>query len=196
MYWWVADELQKAENYYQKAVAARPQDQTLYRDLAEILIENNKRPRAIELIKNMPLAGMRRADIIIIWAQALLDEERYDECIDIMQNTPYFVNWEGSSVTWNIFNKALVRRGTQSFEQNDFSAALKDFRAAVTYPENIGVGRPNNPQLAKEYYFIGKCLEALGKQKEALQAWQKGAEGRRGSEKQNKYRELCRKALQ
>ena len=196
LYWWVADELDKAESSYRKAITARREDQTLYRDLAEILIENHKRPQAIELITTMPIAGMRRADIIIIWGQAYLDEGRYDECIDLIETTPYFVNWEGSSITWDIFNQAHMKRGMQQLEKKDFAAALQDFRAALTYPENIGVGRPNHPEEAEEYYFIAKSLEDLGKMEEARQAWKKGAAGREGSEKQNKYRDLCRKALQ
>ena len=89
-----------------------------------------------------------------------------------------------------------MKRGMQRLEEKDFTAALQDFSAALTYPENIGVGRPNYPQEAEEYYFIARSLEGLGKKQEAQQAWENGAAGREGSEKQNKYRDLCRKALQ
>jgi len=38
----------KAEDLCVQAIAARPKDQTLYRDLADILLADNKRPKAIE----------------------------------------------------------------------------------------------------------------------------------------------------
>jgi hypothetical protein len=72
---------------------------------------------------------------------------------------------------------------------------LEDFEAALTYPENIGVGRSNKPQEALGQYWRGKALEGLGRLEDARSAWKQGAAGHEGSEGQNKYRELCKKAL-
>ena len=77
----------------------------------------------------------------------------------------------------------------------DFKAALEDFDAALTYPENIGVGRSNKPQETPAQYWRGRALEALGRLEDARSAWKEGAAGHEGSREQNKYRELCRKAL-
>ncbi|MBN2377522.1 MAG: DUF5107 domain-containing protein [Sedimentisphaerales bacterium] len=195
LFYWKQNDLDKASNFYRQAITARKSDQTLYRDLAEILIENHQRPQAIDLIKNMPFETLRRADIIIMWGQAYLDEKRYDECLDLLESTPYFVNWEGSSVTWNIFNQAHVARGQIHLDNQNFTAALKDFTAAITYPENIGVGKPNHPEQAQEYYLIGQTYAALNQPDQAKSAWQSGAQAQPGSEKQNKFRNLCKKAL-
>jgi len=72
---------------------------------------------------------------------------------------------------------------------------LEDFDAALTYPENIGVGRSNKPQETPAQYWRGRALEALGRLEDARSAWKQGAAGHEGSEGQNKYRELCKKAL-
>jgi tetratricopeptide (TPR) repeat protein len=193
--WAVDNDLAKAEELYRKAVAARAKDQTLYRDLADILLAGDKRPKAIEVLESTPFEKMRRADVIIMLAQAYLDEQRYTNAIDLLESTPYFVNWEGQTITWDIFNKAHLERGQKRFESKNFEAALQDFDAALTYPENIGVGRSNKPREAPVQYWRGKTLEALGRLEDARSAWKQGADGREGSEKQNKYRELCKKAL-
>jgi hypothetical protein len=73
--------------------------------------------------------------------------------------------------------------------------ALQDFEVALTYPENIGVGRSNKPQEAQAQYCRGKALEALNRLEDARLAWREGAAGYKGSKEQNKYRELCKKAL-
>ena len=185
----------RLDDFYRKAVAARPQDQTLYRDLAELLMADGKRGEAIDLLATMPHEKMRRADIMIMLAQAYLDERRYTECIDLLEATPYFVNWEGQDITRALFVKAHMQRGQIRLEKGDFGPALQDFEAALTYPENLGVGRSNRPQDAPAQYYRGKALEALGRAAEARAAWQLGAAGGKGSQEQEKHRQLCREAM-
>jgi len=193
--WATENDLTKAEKMYRKAITARPSDQTLYRDLADILIAAKRRPEAIEVLESTPSKGLRRADVIIMLAQAYYNEKKYTEAIDLLESTPYFVNWEGQTVTWDIFHKAHVERGEKRFEEKDYAGALRDFEAALTYPENIGVGRSNKPREARAQYWRGKALDALNRHEEARSAWKEGAAGHEGSGEQNKYRELCKKAL-
>jgi tetratricopeptide (TPR) repeat protein len=194
--WAVDNDLVKAAQCYRSAIEARPADQTLYRDLAEILIAQDKRPDAIQLLESTPAEGLRRADILIMLAQAYLDEQRYTEGIKLLESTPYFVNWEGQSITWDIFYRSHMKRGQSRFESQDYAGALQDFEAALTYPENIGVGRSNRPQEAAAQYWRGRALQALGRAEEAKSAWQAGAAGADGREEQRKHRDLCREALE
>ena len=196
LYAWAAeDDLKKAERFYRKAIEARPKDQTLYRDLAEVLLAQKRRPEAIKVLESTPFEKLRRADIIIVLAQAYFDEQRYTDAIDLLESTPYFVNWEGQTVTWDLFHKSHIQRGRQRFDDKNFKGALQDFEAALTYPENIGVGRSNKPQEAAAEYWRGRALQALGRESEAKSAWRRGADGAEGSAEQNKHRELCREAL-
>jgi len=190
------NDLPKAAGLYRKAIAARPGDQTLYRDLAEILIADGKRPEAIELLEAMPVEGMRRAEIIIMLAQAYLAERRYTDTLDLLASTPYFVHWEGQDITWVMFNKAHVQRGRRRLEKGALEEALEDFEAALTYPKNLGVGRSNRAEEAAAQYWRGKALAALGRVEEARAAWKEGAAGAEGSETQNKHRQLCKEALE
>jgi len=193
--WAVENDLAKAERFYRKAIDARPKDQTLYRDLADVLLAAKRRPEAIKVLESTPFEKLKRADIIIMLAQAYLDEKRYGDTVDLLESTPYFVNWEGQTITWDLFHKAHLERGKRRFEDKDLSGALHDFEAALTYPENIGVGRSNKPQEAQAQYWRGKALEALKRSEDARVAWKEGAAGHEGSREQNKYRRLCKKAL-
>ncbi|UCF14972.1 MAG: tetratricopeptide repeat protein, partial [Phycisphaerales bacterium] len=193
--WAVEEDFSRAEQLYRKAVVARPKDQTLYRDLADVLMAAGKRPDAIKVMESTPFETLRRADIIIMLAQAYLDEKMYTEAIDLLESTPYFVNWEGQTITWDIFHKAHVVRGRQRFDDKEFAAALEDFEASLTYPENIGVGRSNRPQEAAAQYWRGMALQRLGRRADARSAWKLGAAGHRRSGEQNKYIELCKEQL-
>src|SRR4030066_1488327 len=147
--WAIRKDHAQSELCFRNAINARPYDQTLYRDLAGVLIDDGKRPEAISLLEKMLLKGMRRSDIIIDLAQAYLDEARYDESIKLLMSTPYFVNWEGSSISWDIFNQSHVRKGIELFNQKKYKEALTHFEAALTFPENLGVGRPSRTEETK-----------------------------------------------
>jgi len=188
-------DLNKAAAYYRRAIAARPEDQTLYRDLAEILVADGKRPEAIQMLEAMQFKGQRRSDITITLSEAYVAEERYADAIDLLESTPYFVNWEGQDITHVLFAKAHLARGQQRFDKGEYKTALTDFAAALTYPENLGVGRTDRPQEARAEYWKGKTLEAMGRLDEARSAWKKGAAGHEGPGEQNKHRQLCQEAL-
>ena len=128
----------------------------------------------------MPFENVRRAEIIIILVQAYFDKNRFDETLDLLESTPYFVNCEGQDITWVLFNRAHVTRGLKSLESVTLEAALKEFETTLTYPENLGVGRPYRPQEAVAQYWRGKALEALGRTEEAKAAWTEGAAGTKG----------------
>jgi tetratricopeptide (TPR) repeat protein len=197
LYAWAEEKnLGKAAGFYRRAIEARPKDQTLYRDLGEILIAQGNRPEAIKLLESAPPDRLRRADVILLLAQTYLDERRYEETLDLLESTPYFVNWEGQTLPWDLFHRAHIARGRNRFDTNDFAGALKDFEAALTYPENIGVGRSNRPQEAAAQYWRGKAFQSLGRLEQARAAWREGAAGVEGSEEQNRYRGLCREVLQ
>ncbi len=189
------NDLAEAAECYRRAIAARPNDQTLYRDLAEILAAGGKRSEAIRLLETMPRARRRRADVIILQAQYYCDEKRWDDAIELLQSTPYFVNWEGQDITWRLFHRAHMERGIERFDQGKFEAALHHFQAALTYPENLGVGRSNKPEHARALYWQGKALAALGRHAEARRVWQQGAAAPEGSDQQNEYRKKCQEAL-
>jgi len=191
----VERDLTKAAERYRRAIAARPEDQTLYRDLAEILAADDKQGAAIELLESVPSEPVRRADVILTLAELYVDTERFADVIDLLESTAYFVNREGGSLPWVLFNRAHVGRGRQLLRSNELEAALRDFEAALTYPENLGVGRSNEHEHAAAHYWRGKALAALGRADDARAAWRLGAAQHEGSDEQNKYREMCRVAL-
>jgi tetratricopeptide (TPR) repeat protein len=196
--WKWKNDLKAAEDYYSDMyrVYGRILDQTLYRDLAEILIARGKRPDAIKLLEAMPSDKPRRSEITIMLAQAYLDEQRYDDAIKLLESTPHFVNWEGQDITWRIFNQAHVKRGQQRMEKKEYEAALQDFAAALTYPANLNVGRSNKPEESPALYWKGKALAALKRPDDARAAWKQGAELPEGSAEQNRHRQLCKEALE
>ena len=67
---------------------------------------------------------------------------------------------------------------------------------ALSWPENLGVGRSFRTEEAMGWYWKGKTLMALGRSEEAIRAWRDGANSPGRSENQEKYRGLCRENLE
>jgi tetratricopeptide (TPR) repeat protein len=191
--WKKQNDLNKAEALFAKAIAARPDDEGLYRDRAQLLINLGKRPEAIKLLETRPAVERPRADAAILLARAYIDEKRYDDALTLLDKAT-FSNWEGQSDSWDLFNRARVERGKLSFEAKDYQKALDDFSAALTYPKNLKVGRPVKPREAEAQYWKGRALQALGRLDEARAAWKEGAEGPESTDIQNKHRQLCAQA--
>lgn len=188
-------DLARAETMYRRAIEARSDDQTLYRDLAEILFAAQRPAEAIGLLESMPAQDARRGEITVMLADAYVREKRYEDCIKLLESTPYFVNWEGQDVTWRLFNQSHLQRGRERLQRGDAAGALSDFEAALTYPANLNVGRSNKPEEAPAQYWRGTALAALGKLDAARAAWQAGAEGADVARTQNEFRQKCREML-
>jgi tetratricopeptide (TPR) repeat protein len=188
----VKEDYSMSEKCYKNAILARPDDQTLYRDYTAMLADNGRRDEAIALLENMQVTGMRRSDITIDLAQYYLEEKRFDESAGLLRSTPYFVNWEGSSITWDIFSRANMGRGIKLYDSRDYMGALAAFDEALSFPENLGVGKEDYNGVAKAWYWKGRALSAMERSAEAKDAWKSGSEVEGGSKEQNEYIELCR----
>lgn len=191
--WKKTGNLAEAEAYYRKAIQARPKDQTLYRDLAQILIQNQRRLQAIALIEKMPRKGLR-GDLIEILSQAYVEEKEYGKAIDLLASA-YFSNWEGRTMSHHVFVRAHLERGKQRMENQKFAEALEDFSAALTYPDFLGVGRPAEPAEAEALFWKGKALAALGRTEDARAAWTQGTQSLNSSRNERRFIEQCQEAL-
>jgi tetratricopeptide (TPR) repeat protein len=190
-HWVIGNDHEQSGICFRNAIKSRPYDQTLYRDLARVLIDDGKRAEAITLLENMSFKGMKRSDIIQDLAQNYLDEKRFEDAFNLLISTPYFVNWEGSTITWDIFNQAHIGKGADLFNQKKYKEALVQFEAALTFPENLGVGRSVRTEEAAAWFWKGKVLLAMGRSKEATAAWQNGSGTADGSVKQKEFKRMC-----
>jgi tetratricopeptide (TPR) repeat protein len=187
--WKQKQNLQTAASRYQQAIQARPTDQTLYRDLALIYNQDQRRSDTIALLENMPPAKLRRTDVIEILAETYVEEKKYEEAITLLDNS-FFSNWENRTVSRNVFARAHLELGKQHFEQGNYQAALNNFSASLTYPKHLGVGKSAHPAEAEPYYWLGMALQKLNRPDEAKAAWQKGAHSRPAQ-----FRMMCEEKL-
>jgi tetratricopeptide (TPR) repeat protein len=99
-----------------------------------------------------------------------------------------FRNWEGSSQIHHVYVDACLARGRQLLAGKQPRATLREFEAALEYPENLEVGRARRaPRAAQIQYFIGTAHEAQGDAAAAIQAFELAAAGRGGGGSEADY---------
>ncbi|MAG70523.1 MAG: DUF5107 domain-containing protein [Vicinamibacterales bacterium] len=189
--------LEAAAAWLRDAVDVRPTDQVAHRDLACVLVAAGHRPEAIDVLTKLKTASPWRGDVTTVLARTYLDEQRFDDAIHLLEQSTYS-NWEGDIDNWLVFVSAHIERGRlrlDAGDPRDAAAALEDFDAALTYPENLHVGRPSKPREARAQYWRGSALSALGRDNDAREAWQAGAEGAPLDDEQREFIIKCRAQL-
>ena len=190
VHWKVAGRTAEAESRLRQAIAARPADQTLYRDLARLLLAGGRPADAVQALGTVPADARRRHDVTIELARALNATGRFEETIAMLDATR--VNFrEGDATVWQLFSRAEVELGRRALDAGDAEAALVHFDRALTYPENLGVGRSHRAREARALWFRAEALTALDRFDEAAVTLTRCAEDPPLSDEQEHFIARC-----
>ncbi len=190
IHWKLLDQPTEAEHHLEQAIAARHRDQTLYRDLARLHLEQGRPAAATAVLERIPEGLRRRHDINIEWARALGATGRYEDTIALLERAE--VNFrEGDATIWQLFSAAHVELGRAALAEGEAETALAHFDHALTYPENLGVGRAHRATEARPLWFRAQALTALGRRDEAAEALAACAANDPSTEEQRTFITRC-----
>ncbi len=114
-------------------------------------------------------------ELELLLVAGLDDSGKLDHALEILAKH-HFRNWEGSGQIHSVYVDACLTRGRQRLAARRPQEALRDFAAALDYPENLEVGRARrSPRIAQIGYWMGAAHEAMGKAGEAKAAFEKAA---------------------
>ena len=86
--WRLEGDLEAATDWLKRAVAARPDDQTLHRDLARVLSQRGLRGNAVSLLESVSTGGGgRRPDLTLDLARGYVALERFDDAVSLLEST-------------------------------------------------------------------------------------------------------------
>jgi tetratricopeptide (TPR) repeat protein len=159
----VEKNLPQAMASLEQALARDKSDPRLYLELDQLQEQAGTPPqkRLARLESNQEVVLQRddgaQQEIILY-----VELEQYDKALDLLRRRHFHV-WEGGGDIHDVYINALLLRGQQQFKHQRYREALKDFEAALEYPENLEVGRPEHSvRDAEIYYHLGSAEEALG----------------------------------
>lgn len=173
--WMVKKDLPGAAGFYARSIHLRPANYRLYPDLDEIYAQTGNISARAQLFKNAPPAVLARDTVRARYALLLIEQSKFNEALATLMSH-HFKPWEGGREVHNIFVFANVEKGKQALADHRPKDAERAFREAMEYPENLGVGRPDEVHNEEQLYWLGMALQAEGRKTEAQDAWKHAAE--------------------
>jgi tetratricopeptide (TPR) repeat protein len=160
----------------EKAIACDRKDPTLYYELDKFAEQAGISPaqRLARLESNQAVV-LQRDDALQQEIVLYVQLGQYDKAIDLLSHRHFHV-WEGGGDIHDVYINAHLLRGQQRFKNKRYQEALQDYEAALEYPENLEVGRPEEPARDAEiFYHVASVHEALGEGSQARAFYEKSA---------------------
>lgn len=178
--WRVKGDLQSAAGAYEAAIKLAPDQYRLYPELDEIYSELGDFGRRTRLFAGAP-ATVLDHDVVRVRRTLLLVEQGQSDRALAMLARHQFIPWEGGEIVREMFVLANLEKGRSALRSGSPREAEQEFRTALEYPENLGVGKPDHPADAQALYWLGEALSAQEKTDAARAVWQQAAEESAGS---------------
>jgi len=166
----------KAIASLEKAVACDKRDPRVYYELDLLYEAGGVSPqKRLTLLEKNHKTIIKRDDALSREIALCVQLQQYDRAIELLAGR-HFHTWEGGGRIHNVYVDANLLRGRKKLKDKRYREALKDFEAALEYPENLEVGRPGRDRrTCQTHFFIGTVYEALGDTQKAREYFEKSA---------------------
>jgi tetratricopeptide (TPR) repeat protein len=120
-------------------------------------------PERLAAFEKHPDAYRERDDAMGRFVALNVIAGRYDKALELL-GSRHFNVWEGGeNALHDSWVDAHLLRGDSRFRAGRYQEALKDYQAALEYPENLAVGRPlDGGRSAAAYFAIAETQKRLG----------------------------------
>jgi tetratricopeptide (TPR) repeat protein len=176
--WRVKKNLQDAAGFFEKAIELAPNDFRLYVDADATLTQLADTPRRERLFARAPAAVLERDTVRVRQALLLVELKQFPQALGLLKDHR-FKPWEGGVGVRQAYVACSLEQGRAALAAGRPAEAVEAFRRATEYPENLGVGKPNEPHDEEALYWLGEALRAAGDAEGARNAWQQAAKGGR-----------------
>ncbi len=194
----VENNMPKAIASLEKAIACNAKDAKLFAEL-DALYERagvSHQKRLALLVKNHDTAAVRD-DALVREIALHIAMGDYDRAI-LLLDSHHFHLWEGQEKgVHEHYVDAHLLRGEKLLKASRSSDALKDFEAALEYPERFETARPyrgggREPQV---FYYLGTAYEAMGNKARAKSYFGQALEAKLSGSELLYYQGLSQKKL-
>ncbi|HEX5223078.1 MAG TPA: DUF5107 domain-containing protein [Verrucomicrobiae bacterium] len=153
----------KAAYIMERAVRLNPNDPQWFYELDTYYEAAGSAPsKRLDLLRKHHEVVSRRHEALTREIVLLTVQGQHDRAIELLTGH-HFRNWEGSREIHDVYVNALLQRGQVRLLEKRPADALKDFEAALLFPDNLEVGRAKDDRKARQvYYHLGAAHEALG----------------------------------
>jgi tetratricopeptide (TPR) repeat protein len=170
------NDIPKAITSLEKAIECDKNDPRVYYELDMLYEAGGTAPeKRLKLLEDNHYTITKRDDTLSHQIELLVLLQQYDKAIKLLVSR-HFHTWEGGGQIHNLYVDAHLLRGRKNHKEKKYQEALKDFEAALEYPENLEVGRPKRDRrTCQTYFLIGSAYEASGDAQKAGEYFDKSA---------------------
>lgn len=169
-------DLEGAIQQLNQAVALHPDHIRTLDDLSAIYARAGQFDKQTALLERALTKSPNDDDLYMALLNSYLIQGRYQDAERIVK-THVFAPRHRSTTLRDEYRELCYGMGAAAFNKGDYARALAIFKSAVKPPQSLGVDDFQFQSNAKEYYYVGRALEALGRQQEANQAYQQAIRG-------------------
>jgi tetratricopeptide (TPR) repeat protein len=132
-------------------------------ELDELYETGNVPPeKRLASFESHPSVAAKRSDALLQEIKVCVLLGRYEQALRLLRDHR-FHNWEGEGQIHDVYMNACLLEGEKEFQAGRYREALQDYEAALAYPENLEVGRPDREdRLPQVDYLLGLAHEKLG----------------------------------
>ena len=121
---------------------------------------------------------MERDDALTRQIRLYVELGNYDRALELLLDGHRYTTWEGGRKysALGSYKDARLLKGHEAMKAGKYREALRQYEAALEYPESFSIGRPTDGGRAPAiYYFIAAVHEALGDARQARAHFEKAA---------------------
>lgn len=162
------DQLNESESLkdLQMAYKLAPDEwRTAYR-LIEEYIQIADYKSALQLSSPVALKFKDNFNLALQNARVLLGNNQFEACLKSLEKIQ-ILPFEGSTQGKNVFEQANIELAIDLIEKKKYKEAIVKLERSKEWPENLGVGKPFDPDNRMQDYLLALCYEKLGRQQDA-----------------------------
>ncbi len=160
----------QAIRYFEKALELNPGNQDLILHLDDLYKAEGLAERRDDLLARILSMSERREDVRKRAITIMVDLGHYEEALSQLLSEEY-VPLEMDQSFHETFVQALLLRAQAFTSAGRIEDAISDYRKALEFPKNLGVGRPTTLAQAEVYYLLGCAYEKTGRFQDAIGSW-------------------------
>ncbi|MEX0275843.1 MAG: DUF5107 domain-containing protein [Flavobacteriaceae bacterium] len=151
----------QSEMDFEKALALNPKKADVREGYIKFLLDQKNPSKAYVLAKKSVAKFRGNYSLELLKAKSELALHKYRDCIKTLEKTN-ILPFEGASESRRIYELAHLGEALQYIRTAKWNDALAVLKNAKKWPENIGVGRPFDPEERITDYLLGWTYQKMG----------------------------------
>ncbi len=141
-----------------KALELNNKDWKIWEETILFYVQNGKYDEAHTTSKKAYERFSGNYNIGLAHAKALVQVDAFDEAIEVLKNIQ-ILPFEHASESRKIYEQAYIGAALKQFHKKDLVKSIEFLEQCKQWPENIGVGKPYNPDERMQNYLLAVCYK-------------------------------------